>query len=98
VIKESGDKKEKKFGGSDLCRSHLFMWAVDVICVDEGKRLKTEIGQVLGAKYDGLRKWERHNGKRVAGADAVAGRDAIIRILFRATALLFKELCKELIP
>lgn len=97
TIQESGDKKQKKFGGSDMCRSHLYMWAVDLICVAEGKRLKTEIGQALGAKYDSLRKWELKGGKRVAGTDGVAGRDAIMRVLFRATALLFKELCKELV-
>lgn len=97
VLEKSGDKESKKFGGSDLCRAHLYMWAVDTICVREGQRLKTSVGQILGEKYDRLRKWEYKDGKRIAGSDAIPGRDAIIRILFKATALLFKELCKELL-
>lgn len=72
------------------------MWAVDCICVSGHRRLSTHIGQTLGAKYDDLRKWEYKDGIRIAGTDAIAGRDSIIRILFRATALLFKELCREL--
>lgn len=98
TIKQSGDKKEKKFGGSDTCRAHLYMWAVDCICVrEEENRLSTDIGKDLGRKYDQLRKWEYIDGKRVAGADAIPGRDSIIRILFRTTTLLFRELCRELV-
>lgn len=97
TIEQSGDKKTKKFGGSDLCRAHLYMWAVDLICVPEKQRLKTRIGQILGAKYDDLRNWDYKDGKRIAGTGAIPGRDAIIRILFKATALLFRELCKELV-
>lgn len=97
TLRQSGDKKEKMFGGSDLCRNHLYMWAVSCICVSPGLRPATEVGRALGDKYDELRKWDYRSGKRVAGADAVPGRDAITRILFRATALLFKELCRELV-
>lgn len=96
-LKQSGDKLQKKFGGSDICRSHLYMWAVDRICLDNPQRLKTEVGQILGAKYDALRKWEYKEGRRLAGTDAIPGRDSIMRVLFKATALLFKELCRELI-
>lgn len=83
-LKQSGDKFSKSFQGSDLTRSHLYMWAIAQICPQKN-RLSSNFGESLGAKADDLR------------ASGVAGQDAVMRLLFRTTAMLFKELCRELI-
>jgi hypothetical protein len=83
-LKQSGDKLSKSFQGSDLTRSHLYMWAVDRIC-PEKSRLSNNFGEILGNKADFLR------------AAGVPGKDAVMRLLFRTTAMLFKELCRELV-
>lgn len=83
-LKQSGDKLSKSFQGSDLTRSHLYMWAIDRI-LPEKTRLSNSFGEVLGSKADDLR------------AAGVPGKDAVMRLLFRATAMLFKELCKEFV-
>ncbi|MGL5804848.1 MAG: hypothetical protein ACRC11_05315 [Xenococcaceae cyanobacterium] len=84
---QSGEKVVRVLGGSTVCRSHLYMWAFDRIAPQEKRRLQTAIGQNLGAKYDKLRR----------GEVKIAGKDAIVRILYKATRLLFEELCKELL-
>lgn len=83
-LKQSGDKFSKSFQGSDLSRSHLYMWAISRIC-SEKSRLDNSFGDVLGDKADFLK------------AAGVPGKDAVMRLLFRTTAMLFKELCRELI-
>ncbi|NEP59300.1 MAG: IS110 family transposase [Symploca sp. SIO2G7] len=92
TIRQSGEQKTKKFGGSDICRSQLYEWAVAVVCPEHAK-LNTIVIQKLNAKFNELRKWD---SDRNPGNDAIAGKDAIIRVLFMATRLLFQELCKKL--
>lgn len=83
-LKQSGDKLSKSFQGSDMTRSHLYMWAIDRIC-PERSRLSNDFGEILGNKADNLR------------AAGVPGKDAVMRLLFKTTAMLFKELCRELV-
>lgn len=83
-LKQSGDKFSKSFDGSDLTRSHLYMWAVDRICREKG-RLSNSVGDELGAKADYLKE------------SGVPGRDKVMRLLFKTTAMLFKELARELL-
>ena len=84
---QSGDKIVRTIGGSTVCRSHLYMWCFDRIAPEGNRRLQTYIGQNLGEKYDLLRR----------GEVKIAGKDAIIRVLYKATRLLFEELCQELL-
>jgi hypothetical protein len=84
---QSGDKIVRTIGGSTVCRSHLFMWCFDRITPEGNRRLQTNVGQDLGKKYDILRR----------GYVKIAGKDAIIRVLYKATRLLFDELCRELL-
>lgn len=116
-LKQSGDSLKKKFLGSDMVRSHLYMWVVDYLRrppattnlsafilskhpksghvhafneVEEFHKLplfklSTSIGPTLNRKVIQLE------------YDGVKGSDKVIRVLFRATALLFQDLCKELV-
>ncbi|MGL5807263.1 MAG: hypothetical protein ACRC11_17805, partial [Xenococcaceae cyanobacterium] len=84
---QSGDKIVRTLAGSKVCRSHLYIWCFDRIAPEKERRLQTAIGQNLGAKYDKLRR----------GEVKIAGKDAIVRILYKATRLLFEELCRELL-
>lgn len=116
-LKQSGDSLQKKFLGSDIVRSHLYMWAVDylrrppentnlnsfILSKDPKRghvhaysraeefqklplfRLDTTVGQTLNSKLIELE------------YDGVKGSDKVLRLLFRTTALLFQELCKELL-
>ena len=81
--RSSGDQNSKKFYGSSLVRAHLYAWAVCMVA-PKNHRIKTDIGQNLSQRYDELRM-------------TVKGKDALIRILFKATRMLYKELCRELI-
>jgi hypothetical protein len=65
----------------------LYMWCFERIAPEGNRRLQTNIGQILGKKYDVLRR----------GKVKIAGKDAIIRVLFKATKLLFDELRQELL-
>jgi hypothetical protein len=85
--KQSGDKIVRFLAGSSICRAHLFMWCFDRIAPFPPRRLPTEIGSILGAKYDLLRR----------GSVKLSWKDAEIRVLYRTTALLFKELCNHLL-
>ena len=79
---QSGNKVTRTFGGSTMMRSHLYVWAV--CCIAPKKhRIKSDIGRELIDRYDELRQ-------------TVKGKDALIRILFKATRLLYRELIKEL--
>jgi hypothetical protein len=84
---QSGDKIIRTLSGSSVCRAHLFIWCLARIAPEGNRRLQTNIGQNLGAKYDKLRR----------GEVKIAGKDAIIRVLFKMTRLLFDELCRELV-
>ena len=79
--KQSGDKKSRNFHGSNLVRSHLYAWAVCMVA-PKNYRIKTEIGKQLSDRYQELRV-------------NVKGKDALIRILFKATRMLFYELLNE---
>lgn len=99
-LKQSGDRLSKSFLGSDLARSHLYMWAVDRVLFKEDPyphiptkelyanptphpKISGEVGELLAKKViECIR-----NG--------VKGSDRIMRVVFRATALLFRELQKE---
>lgn len=79
--RQSGDKVKRKFYGSSVVRSHLYVWAV---CMVAPKRdlIKSEVGDKLRDRYQELRK-------------SVKGKDALMRILFKATRMLFYELLNE---
>ena len=81
--RESGDSKKRKFHGSSIARSHLYAWAVCRIAPNHCP-IKSEIGIELSDRYHELRK-------------TVKGKDALIRILFKATRMLYRELCNELV-
>ena len=79
--RQSGDKKTRKFHGSTLVRSHLYVWAVCMVA-PKNYRIGTDIGRQLSDRYQELRQ-------------TVKGKDALIRILFKATRMLFYELLNE---
>lgn len=81
-LKQSGDKRSKSFHGSTLVRSHLYAWALARIAPQPPKRLNTSIGNILGEKFDTLRRID----------SPIPGKDSFTRVLFRATALMFREL------
>ncbi len=84
---QSGEKIIRVLSGSSICRSHLYMWCFDRIAPSGNRRLQTKVGQNLGEKYDKLRR----------GEVKIAGKDAMIRVLYKATRMLFEELCRELL-
>ncbi len=59
----------------------LYIWCMARICPSPPRRLDTEIGDKLGAKWDTMKRKKKAKGK-----------DAIIRLCFYATRLLFNEL------
>jgi hypothetical protein len=85
--KQSGDQTVRFLAGSSICRAHLFMWCFDRIAPLPPKRLPTQIGKILGNKYDKLRR----------GEVKLPWKDAQVRVLYRATSLLFYELCHHLL-
>ena len=49
---QSGDKKSRKFHGSSMTRSHLYVWAVCMIAPSKnGRYIKGEIGKELCDRY-----------------------------------------------
>ena len=80
---DSGSKSTKKFHGSAMVRSHLYAWAVCLVAPKD-RRIPSEVGKQLSDRYQELRK-------------TVKGKDALIRILFKATRLLYCELVKDLV-
>ncbi len=80
---DSGKKSMKKFHGSSIVRSHLYGWAVCMVAPNSN-RISSQVGKQLSDRYQELRK-------------TVKGKDALIRILFKATRLLYCELVKELV-
>ncbi|NJR47591.1 MAG: IS110 family transposase [Hyellaceae cyanobacterium CSU_1_1] len=80
--KQSGDKVTRSFHGNGIMRSHLYIWAVCVL--SRTKNIKhNELTQQLSDRYRSLRK-------------SVKGKDALTRILFKLTRMLFYELVKEI--
>jgi hypothetical protein len=82
-FKTSGNRSLRNFHGSSLMRSHLYVWAVCMVA-PKNHRIDSNIGRELTQRYDELRQ-------------TVKGKDALIRILFKATRLLYYELVKEMV-
>lgn len=82
TYKQSGDKVKRAFHGNGMIRSHLYAF---VICtITRTKNIKhQDLRAKLSDRYQVLRK-------------SVKGKDAITRILFRLTRMLFYELAKEI--
>lgn len=80
--KQSGDKTKRKFHGSAMIRSHLYIWDVCTIS-RQNNVYHTEITQELSDLYQQLRK-------------SVKGKDALIRVLFKLSRMLFYELVNEI--
>ena len=66
-----------------MVRFHLYVWAVCMIA-PQGDCTKSDVGRQLSDRYSELRQ-------------TVKGKDALIRILFKATRLLYSKLVKELV-
>ena len=82
--KQSGDKTSRKFHGSTMTRSHLYAWAVCMVAPKKnGYHIKGEIGKQLCDRYQELRRTNK-------------GKDCLMRIVFKATRMLFYELLNEL--
>ena len=81
AYRTSGNLSSKKFSGSSLVRSHLYAWAICMVAPSKN-RINSDVGRVLSDRYQELRL-------------TVKGKDAIIRILFLATRLLYRELLTE---
>ncbi len=96
-VADSGNLK-KKFHGSKVCCSHLYMWAKVQFDMNRGKLMESGQGKALWEKHQQLRKLYKNNkGKWENGDDAIGGDDAIIRTLFATTTQLYKNLKQELI-
>jgi hypothetical protein len=80
--KQSGDKVKRKFHGNGIIRSHLYIWSVAVL--SRTKNVKhNPLQKELSDRYQELR-------------SSVKGKDALTRILFKLTRMLFYELVKAL--
>lgn len=100
TLEKSGDSGnlKKKFHGSKVCRSHLYCWVKTRFDMERGKLLESEQARALWEKYQQLRKlYQADNGKWRNGEDTIGGDDAVIRILFKTTSDLYKNLKHELI-
>ncbi|MGL5082423.1 MAG: transposase [Microcoleaceae cyanobacterium] len=98
TMEKSGDSGQlnKKFHGSKVCRSSLYMWAKNKFDRERGKHMDSEQGQALWQKHRSQRRLQDNgNGQFKAGEDAIGGDDAIIRLLFRTTYELYKNLKQE---
>ena len=83
AIKSSGEKTVKRWHGSSIVRSHLYAWAVCQIC-PQNYRVKSEVGRHLTDCYQELRQRK------------IKGNDAILRILFKMSRYLFKQLYDQI--
>lgn len=80
--KQSGDKIKRKFYGNGTIRSHLYIFVTATITITKH------------IKHHGLKKElsDRYQELRIS----VKGKDAITRVLFKLTRMLFYELVKEI--
>lgn len=83
-IRQSGSYEGKSFKGNIIVRSHLYIWAVCMVA-PKRQKIKGAIGDKLSARYQELKK-------------TVKGKDALIRILFLTTRLLYRELVNSTPP
>lgn len=74
----SGESFKRKFHGSSITRSHLYGWAYCLVS-RKGNLIGNDLGKQLSDRYQELKK-------------TVKGKDAIIRILFKVTRMLFYQL------
>jgi len=81
TMKQSGDKQSKKFSGSTLIRSHLYIWLVARMAGGGTQfRVDTPDGRKIQAKLSSL------------AAGGVTGSDKITRLLFYTSRLLWRKL------
>ncbi|MEY2833404.1 MAG: hypothetical protein RLZZ574_2663 [Cyanobacteriota bacterium] len=79
--RQSGNKQSRSFHGNAQIRSHLYIWAV--VTVSRTKNINhSPMRKELSDRYQQLRQ-------------SVKGKDALTRILFKLTRMLFYELVKE---
>ncbi|WP_413160072.1 transposase [Capilliphycus salinus ALCB114379] len=93
---KSGQTK-KKFHGSKVCRANLYMWAKTEFDKSRGSRMTSDQGRLLWEKHKQLRRLFPLDAEQTiwqAGEGAIGGDDALIRLLFTATAELYKNLVK----
>jgi hypothetical protein len=69
------DRSTRTFHGSTLIRSHLYVWAVCQIA-PIGKKVKSEIGELLSSRYQELRMTPL--GKDALRADFICSYQVII--------------------
>lgn len=80
-LKQSGDKFSKKFSGSTLIRSHLYIWLVARMAGGGTQfRVDTPDGRKIQSKLTSL------------AAGGVTGSDKITRLLFYTSRLLWRKL------
>lgn len=82
VYQISGNSKKRSKRGSSLVRAHLYAWCACMVA-RKGNIIGTPIGKKLSDRYQELRK-------------TVKGKDALNRILFKVTRMLFYELVNEI--
>jgi hypothetical protein len=81
-FRQSGDKSTRAYHGNAIIRSHLYIWAVCTL--SRTKNINhSPLRQELSDRYQDLRK-------------SVKGKDALNRILFKLTRMIFYELVKEI--
>lgn len=83
VKKQSGDKETIKLGGSGVVRAALYMRALDRVFPKKKQRLNTSVLQALVQKLEVLNEGQ------------IPGKNKVIRILFKATRLMFYELYQK---
>ena len=66
-----------------MVHSHLYAWAVCMVA-PSSDLINSDVDKKLSDRYQELRQ-------------TVKGKDALVRILFKATRLLYRELAKELV-
>ncbi|WP_144052568.1 hypothetical protein [Pseudanabaena biceps] len=85
--KQSGDKRIKALGGSEVTRASLYAWVLTSVL--PARRQTSWLGNKLAEVHnDG---WTLKGLKE----SKISGKQKIIRILFKVTRMLFYELYKE---
>ena len=84
-VDQSGKKTEIKWSGSKLLRAKMFMWCLSRVC-SKRSRIRNELGDKLGKKWYSYKETDKAKGK-----------DAITRISFTATRIMFQKLRDEIV-
>jgi hypothetical protein len=85
-IEQSGGKEKIKWSGSKLLRSKFYAWVLARVTTRSTSRLRNDLGEYLGAKWDDMK-----------DNDKASGKDAITRVSFMATRILFQKLRDEIV-